>query len=608
MILHRKLRNVALLLAAFLSVVILHSCTKEPIAGNDIPENLSAGNEKRFFDESAVKSETVLRILSDLKQKSRTANFQADIIKRVGYPRWDHGFRSIAVAPGTTVSDSTYIIPMVDTDNRQVTGIMVASLNNTISYRLVLAKDYNLHSTRQAKEYHVSYMVRLNNKVFGHSRFLVNDSTIFPGVKKIFLKKSRNISSAGNNATSSAVCSQIVEIWHDPDGDADPCDCSGNEYKIGEYTEIWICNTDDEWLPPLGGWNCPDAWGNCPGGWGDGGGTGTIIIFDDQPLPLEGMITQISLHLNTTLEEEAWLRSNEIRTKEIYELLAPAYDQQVKEALKLHLVYLTGNWSYYMFIDNYRYQFPNQVSMWWENESWIHDNIAMIRYVDAFKDPKSPLIFDNSDAFSAPAADLQKMINCFTTVPDAGATYRITLNADLPDNSDPDALTNNLEPGHAFITMTKTNGTQSVSQSIGFYPKRRYLSVFSTGVDSKIVDNGLHEYNSSISMNLSQIDFMGSLNLAVSHSGLNYDLNDFNCTDFALQIFNSNRNPSQHIQVPDWVVVVSSPYSGLVKNFGTTPNGLHKALNLMKTNNTWGEAANISIVTANAVAGAGECP
>lgn len=110
------------------------------------------------------------------------------------------------------------------------------------------------------------------------------------------------------------------------------------------------------------------------------------------------------------------------------------------------------------------------------------------------------ILFDYSN--SVPAIDLQKYFNCFDRIPDNGATYSIKLCADLPDNSNPDIVVVGVTPGHAFLTITKTNGSQSVTQSFGFYPQSGPLSIFAGAVGSKIVDDGKagfeHEVNASI--------------------------------------------------------------------------------------------------------------
>lgn len=214
------------------------------------------------------------------------------------------------------------------------------------------------------------------------------------------------------------------------------------------------------------------------------------------------------------------------------------------------------------------------------------------------------ILFDYSN--SGPAIDLQKYFNCFDIIPDNGATYSIKLCADLPDNSNPDIVVVGVTPGHAFLTITKTNGSQSVTQSFGFYPQSGPLSVFGVGVNSKIVDDGKagfeHEVNASISMdNISQLGFNAVKNLALGYvNSLQYDLDVFNCADYALDCFNFIR--SSQIIVPDSQYPIGFP----IINYGTTPNGIYKNLKEMKDTNH-PEAANIQIGVNNSTTSHGPC-
>ena len=199
---------------------------------------------------------------------------------------------------------------------------------------------------------------------------------------------------------------------------------------------------------------------------------------------------------------------------------------------------------------------------------------------------------------SSPAIDLQKFFNCFNNIPDAGATYSIKICADLPRNCCPGSPTDiNFTPGHVFITLTKKNGAQSITQSFGFYPQNGPLSTTMAAVSSKMVDDGSHEYNASLSMSISNIDFNAVKNLALSNSTLLYDLNDYNCTDYALECFNIVRPSPQQITIdplPGWGIINS------------TPNMLYVKLKEMKLSNG-PEAANIELGVLAAPLSYGPC-
>ena len=192
--------------------------------------------------------------------------------------------------------------------------------------------------------------------------------------------------------------------------------------------------------------------------------------------------------------------------------------------------------------------------------------------------------------------DLAKYFNCFNNISDNGATYTIKLCTDLPSNDDPDKLIVGLTPGHTYLTIKKTNGSQSVTQSFGFYPESGPLSVFGGPVASEVNDDGDHEYNASIIIGMTQSQFNSVKSLALSYASSNYDLNDFNCADFALDIFNSIRTTP--IDIPD------SETS--IHNYKTTPNGIYSTLKAMKDNNH-AEAASIYVGATNSPVSYGPC-
>jgi len=68
-----------------------------------------------------------------------------------------------------------------------------------------------------------------------------------------------------------------------------------------------------------------------------------------------------------------------------------------------------------------------------------------------------------------------------------------------------------------FYFDDKTNGSQSVTQTFGFYPTT-LLSVLCLPVNSEIIDDGTekHEYNAKINMaNISENDFQTMINKAI---------------------------------------------------------------------------------------------
>ncbi|MEN5055094.1 hypothetical protein [Sphingobacterium kitahiroshimense] len=188
---------------------------------------------------------------------------------------------------------------------------------------------------------------------------------------------------------------------------------------------------------------------------------------------------------------------------------------------------------------------------------------------------------------SSDAIDLENKLKCFNTVPNnANTGYKIRICADLPDDSNPKALMGPDRVGHSFITLIKTNGSVSVIENFGFYPQSGNKSVFGISVASQIVDDGVlqHQYNASITTNVSQQQFQQILDNAINKSKMKYNLKDYNCTDYAVDVYNAGMSQGNKITVADWVI--NSGYYGVgerpVQDYGTTPSGLYKTISDLK--------------------------
>jgi hypothetical protein len=92
-------------------------------------------------------------------------------------------------------------------------------------------------------------------------------------------------------------------------------------------------------------------------------------------------------------------------------------------------------------------------------------------------DPGNDFVFYFGGDDKGKIDDLKNFFSCFTSIPDDGAKYLITLCVDIPNVNDPLAIlsSSTLSPGHVFITMQKENGNSKVAKSFGFYPQNEYL-------------------------------------------------------------------------------------------------------------------------------------
>ncbi|HEV7333126.1 MAG TPA: hypothetical protein VGN63_18975 [Flavisolibacter sp.] len=195
--------------------------------------------------------------------------------------------------------------------------------------------------------------------------------------------------------------------------------------------------------------------------------------------------------------------------------------------------------------------------------------------------------------------DVEKFIKCFDGIPDAGSTCSIEIMTDIPIDSDPSKLLdyNSGSPGHVFINIRKSNSTQTVSQNIGFYPKSGWKTALTNApIEGKFVDNSNHEFNASLKMNLSPENFRSTLmEVLYLARSIKYDIDEYNCTDFALDVFNKTR--SYKLQIPLYQIP-----GGMTAAGTRTPQGLYNKLKQMKVSGD-PEASNITIGVVKAWAG-----
>ena len=156
-------------------------------------------------------------------------------------------------------------------------------------------------------------------------------------------------------------------------------------------------------------------------------------------------------------------------------------------------------------------------------------------------------------------------------MPDANATYKISILSDIPVNGNPyelyDAATGSV--GHSFIQLVKSSDIISVQQTIGFYPETDWKSLTDMTVASKIVDNAGHEYNASLARIVSSTQFQAELNKIKAVESWGYNITTWNCTDFALAVFNAGN--SAPLTIPLFQISSTNTYSN-------TPQGLYVAI------------------------------
>lgn len=177
--------------------------------------------------------------------------------------------------------------------------------------------------------------------------------------------------------------------------------------------------------------------------------------------------------------------------------------------------------------------------------------------------------------YADPAIDLDKFLKCFDNIPDAGATCKITIHADVPVNNDPTKIFDWSagSPGHTWIRIEKNgaNGSGSASQHIGFYPKTGWKTMVTDApLDGKFVDNSRHEFNASYEISVSPENLRSAIMRVRQLASIKYDIDGYNCTDWAIEIWRSAANPSIWFEIPKFHM------PGSLSPYGTnTPQGLY---------------------------------
>ena len=115
-------------------------------------------------------------------------------------------------------------------------------------------------------------------------------------------------------------------------------------------------------------------------------------------------------------------------------------------------------------------------------------------------------------------------------------------------------------------------------QNIGFYPTHGWKAILSNApVEGKFVDNSNHEFNATLKMNVTPGEFNKTIQRALELSKyIKYDIDEYNCTDFALDVFNTTRlaNP---VLIPKYDIP-----GGMTSNGTNTPQGLFSKIKGMQ--------------------------
>lgn len=190
-----------------------------------------------------------------------------------------------------------------------------------------------------------------------------------------------------------------------------------------------------------------------------------------------------------------------------------------------------------------------------EEKSQIKSNVSNICEED-FDDEALEILFRiyfSKNKGGIPINLEQTFADCFG-VPDASGNYidcsdieesdifELTLFAEQPNPNTRDSYSGmvgiNLNIGHSFVNLSTNYGGSSSSITFGFYP---FVPVDynATIVPMEIIDDGGHSFSSAVTIELTCSQFNQAITNSLLIQNQNYDLENYNCTDYAINVANS---------------------------------------------------------------------
>lgn len=92
--------------------------------------------------------------------------------------------------------------------------------------------------------------------------------------------------------------------------------------------------------------------------------------------------------------------------------------------------------------------------------------------------------------------------------------------------------------GHVFISITQQVSSQMITRTFGFYPSG-WVTPLNPSSGGNIVNDSGHDYDVQLTLTLNPTQLTDLLNNAISNNSNDYNLNTFNCTNFAVNACNS---------------------------------------------------------------------
>jgi hypothetical protein len=169
----------------------------------------------------------------------------------------------------------------------------------------------------------------------------------------------------------------------------------------------------------------------------------------------------------------------------------------------------------------------------------------------------------------------REMMECFASIPSPNSAFVVRVYVVEPQPGTSFNVGAN-SFGHVAISLTKTSGDKTVTQTVGFYPTGNGLDKLSS--KSQIIDNGDMEYNVGATYYVTGENFQKVIDY-VSNPPKNYHFTDYNCAAFVY-----GAGEAGGIPIPDPTTQIGLGGPGGA-GFAKTPAGMASALREQKVKN-----------------------
>ena len=182
--------------------------------------------------------------------------------------------------------------------------------------------------------------------------------------------------------------------------------------------------------------------------------------------------------------------------------------------------------------------------------------------------PTSPPSPSNLPGEDKSPVNPREMMECFSKISSPNAAFVVKVYVIEPQPGTSFNVGSN-SFGHVAISLSKTSGTTTITQTVGFYPTGLGLEKLSS--TSKIIDNGDIEYNIGATYYVGTESFQNLINY-ISNPPKNYHFTDYNSAVFVYEA-----GKASGIPIPDPTTQIGIAGRGGA-GFAKTPAGMANAL------------------------------